>query len=91
MGYSVLEVLNTFIKISGVNLKYEIGGRRAGDVVQIFADTTYANNTLGWKAKENLESMIKSAWAWEQNIQNCTLIKYRGSNQYTNSDFLSLP
>jgi len=67
-GYSVLEVLNTFEKISGVKLNYEIGKRRPGDVIQIFADTSYANNVLGWKAKENLETMIRSAWAWEQNI-----------------------
>jgi len=69
-GYSVLEVLNTFEKVSGVKLNYKIGPRRNGDIVKIYADTSYANDVLGWKAKEGLESMVGSAWAWEQNILN---------------------
>jgi len=67
-GYSVIEVLNTFEKVSGLKLNYEIGERRKGDVIKIFADTSFANQELGWKAEENLETMVGSAWAWEQNI-----------------------
>jgi len=67
-GYSVLNVINTFEKVSGVKLNYEIGPRRQGDVVQIYADTSFANEELGWKATEDLESMVSSAWEWEQNI-----------------------
>ena len=67
-GYSVLEVLKTFEKVSGLKLNYEIGPRRKGDVMQIYADTTFANEELGWIAKEDLKSMVGSAWAWEQNI-----------------------
>ncbi len=72
-GYSVLEVLKTFDRVSGVKLNYEIGKRRPGDIIEIYADTSYANEVLGWKAKEDLESMISSAWAWEQNIPELQL------------------
>jgi UDP-glucose 4-epimerase len=67
-GYSVLEVLNTFEKVSGLKLNYVLGERRNGDVVQIYADTAYANEELGWQANETLEEMVRSAWQWEQNI-----------------------
>jgi UDP-glucose 4-epimerase len=67
-GYSVLEVLNTFEKVSGLKLNFEIGPRRNGDIMKIFADTTYANMELSWKAEEGLESMIRSAWAWQQKL-----------------------
>lgn len=68
-GLSVLEVINAFERITGVKLNYEITGRRAGDVVKIYADTSYANRELGWKATRTLDDMIASAWAWEQALQ----------------------
>ena len=49
-GYSVLEVIKSFEKVSGVKLNYKIVGRREGDIEQIWADTKIANNELGWKA-----------------------------------------
>lgn len=67
-GFSVMQVINTFEKVSGRKLNYVIGDRRPGDVIQIFADTKFANEELGWKAEETLEEMVSSAWAWEQNI-----------------------
>jgi UDP-glucose 4-epimerase len=68
IGYSVLETLKLFEKVSGKKLNYEIGPRREGDIIKIYADTSYANQELGWKAVENLESMLRSSWEWEKNI-----------------------
>ncbi len=65
-GYSVLEVVKAFEKVSGVKLKYKIVGRREGDIVQVWADPTYSNKELGWKAKRNLDEMVASAWKWEK-------------------------
>ena len=67
-GYSVLEVINSFEKVSGVKLNYKIVGRRAGDIEQVWADTTFANDELGWKAIKNIDKMTLSAWKWEQKL-----------------------
>lgn len=64
-GYSVLEVIHSFEKMSGVKLKYKIAGRRAGDIEKVWADTTLANQELGWKASRSLDDMTLSAWKWE--------------------------
>ncbi|CAN5504428.1 UDP-glucose 4-epimerase GalE [soil metagenome] len=68
-GLSVLEVLNAFEKYTGVKVNYELTDRRDGDVVKVYADTSYANNELGWKTERGIEEMIVSAWAWEQLLQ----------------------
>ena len=68
-GVSVLELVNTFEKVTGVKLNYEIVGRRAGDTEQVWADTSYANNELGWKAQSTLEETLQSAWEWEKNLK----------------------
>lgn len=67
-GYSVLEVINSFEKVSGEKLNYKIVGRRAGDIEQVWADTNFANDELGWKAQKNLDEMTLSAWKWEQKL-----------------------
>ena len=64
-GSSVLEVIASFEKVSGQKLNYEITARRAGDVDQVWADTTKANQVLGWKATRSLDEMMLSAWNWE--------------------------
>ena len=69
-GNSVLEVIESFEKISGKKLNYKIVGRRAGDVVSAYADTTKANNVLGWRAESTLDDAIMSAWTWEQKIRS---------------------
>jgi UDP-glucose 4-epimerase len=68
-GLSVLEIIHAFERISGMKLNYEITERREGDVEKVYADTTYANNELGWKAVRGIDEMISSAWAWEQALQ----------------------
>jgi len=67
-GYSVLEVIHSFEKVSGEKLNYKIVGRRAGDIEQVWADTNFANDELGWKAQKNLDEMTLSAWKWEQKL-----------------------
>lgn len=64
-GYSVLETVKSFEKISGLKLNYKIVDRRSGDIEKVYADTTYANNELGWKAERDLENMLLTAWNWE--------------------------
>lgn len=65
-GFSVLEVIRSFEKVSGEKLNYQIVPRRAGDVEQTWADTNYANDVLGWKAEKSLDEMMLSAWNWEK-------------------------
>lgn len=65
-GNSVLEVIQTFEKVSGEKLNYKIASRRPGDVTAAFADTTKVNNELGWKAKYTLEDAMESAWKWQK-------------------------
>ena len=65
-GVSVLELVHAFEKVTGAKLNYKIVGRRPGDAEQVWADTTLANNELGWKAQSSLEETLKSAWDWEK-------------------------
>jgi UDP-glucose 4-epimerase len=65
-GNSVLEVIETFEKESGVKLNYKIGARRPGDVVQVYAACDKAANELGWRTEKSLEECMSSAWKWEQ-------------------------
>ena len=69
-GSSVLEVIESFEKVSGSKLPYRIAGRREGDVIQAFADTEKANRVLGWKSKYSLDDALASAWAWERKLRN---------------------
>jgi len=66
--YSVLEVIQSFEKVSGRKLPYKIVGRRTGDIEKVWADTTIANTVLGWKAKKTLDEMTLSAWEWELHL-----------------------
>ena len=69
-GSSVLEVIESFERVSGKSLNYKIVGRRAGDVIAAYADTQKANHVLGWKAQSSLDDAMKSAWDWEQKIRS---------------------
>ncbi len=68
-GLSVLQVVKGFEKATGIKLNYKIVGRRAGDIEKIWADTTYANEELGWKAEKELEETLLSAWNWEKKVR----------------------
>lgn len=68
-GSSVLEVVKSFEKVSGKKLNYKIVGRREGDIISAYADTTKANEELGWKTKLSLDDAMRSAWNWEQKVR----------------------
>ena len=68
-GVSVLEAVHAFEKATGVKLNYKIVGRRTGDIEKIWADTTLANEELGWKAEKGLEETMLSAWLWEKRVR----------------------
>jgi len=69
-GSSVLEAIQSFEKVSGEKLKYQIVDRREGDVVAAYAETSKANDVLGWKTELTLDDAMASAWKWEQKIRN---------------------
>jgi UDP-glucose 4-epimerase len=59
-------MIRAFEKTTGISLNYKIGNRRSGDAAIVYADTSKANNVLGWKAELGLDEMISSAWEWER-------------------------
>ncbi len=68
-GYTVLEMINCFEEVTGVKLNYEIGPRRPGDVVAIYANNQSAIARLGWEIKYGIKEMMQTAWAWELKIK----------------------
>lgn len=68
-GVSVLELINTFEESTGVKVPHKIVGRRAGDIEKVWADPTYANEVLGWKATSSLSDTMRSAWAWQLKLR----------------------
>lgn len=64
-GYSVLDLLNSFSKVSGREIAYRIIERRPGDVAECYADPSKANNELGWQAKYEIEEMCEDSWRWQ--------------------------
>src|SRR5210317_247484 len=67
-GSSVLEVIHAFETANGISVPHKIGPRRAGDVIQVWAETTKVEHVLGWKAKRTLETMLKDAWNWQTKL-----------------------
>jgi UDP-glucose 4-epimerase len=68
-GLSVLELIHAFEESTGVKLNYQIVGRRAGDIEQVWANPDYANNELGWKAETSIEDTLRSAWNWQVKLR----------------------
>ena len=69
-GSTVLEVIESFERVSGKKLNYKIVERRSGDITEAYADTEKANKVLGWKAESSLDEAMRSAWDWERKIRN---------------------
>lgn len=65
-GLTVLEAIKAFEKVSGEKLNYELGPRRPGDVVAVYADRTKAERELGWTPTRGVDEIMGSAWAWEK-------------------------
>ena len=68
-GVTVLEAIRAFEKVTGVKLNYQIGPRRPGDVVAIYANNDLARQKLGWHTEFGLEDMMSTAWKWEQKLK----------------------
>jgi len=64
-GTSVLELVNTFMKVNDIDVPYEIVGRRPGDISTCFADASKAEKELSWKAELGIEEMVRDAWKFE--------------------------
>lgn len=68
-GVSVLELVRKFEQVNNLKLNYKIVGRRAGDIIAIWADPSLANNELGWKAGRSLDQTLAATWLWEKHVR----------------------
>lgn len=68
-GVSVLQLVKEFIEVTGVKLNYEIGPRRAGDVVKTYANPTKAKDELNWSAQYTSRDALRDAWEWEKRLR----------------------
>lgn len=69
-GLSVMEIIHAFEEATGQKVNYSIHPRRPGDIEKVYADTSLANQELGWKASTPLKDILLSAWTWEKFIRN---------------------
>lgn len=69
-GLSVLEIVRDFMEATGVNVPYQIVGRREGDIEKVWANPKKANEVLGWKADTPVKDVLVSAWNWEKRLRN---------------------
>ncbi len=65
IGLSVLELIESFERATGVKVPHKIVGRRTGDIEKVWAHPEHANNVLGWKAETPIDDTMRSAWAWQ--------------------------
>lgn len=66
VGYSVLDLVNTFEKVNNIKIKYKIAPRRNGDIATCYSDTSKAKRELNFEATKTLEDMLKDAWNYEK-------------------------
>jgi len=69
-GYSVLEMIKAFEKACGRSVSYQFVNRRSGDIAECYADPTFAENEIGWKAERDIEQMMTDTWKWQKNNPN---------------------
>ena len=68
-GYSVLDIVNTFMKVNNIDVNYKITDRRPGDIAACYADPKYAKEKLNWEAKLGIEEMCKDAYNFVKNYK----------------------
>jgi UDP-glucose 4-epimerase len=68
-GVTVLEAIHSFEKVNDIKLNYEIGPRRSGDIIAIYANNDLAKNILGWRPMYSLDDMMSTAWKWEMRLK----------------------
>jgi len=69
IGQTVLEMVQSFEKVNEIKLNWVFGPRRKGDIIAMYANASKAEKVLGWKPKHDLDSMMRTAWAWEKQLQ----------------------
>jgi UDP-glucose 4-epimerase len=69
-GVSVLEAINAFSKANGIDIKHDIGPRRAGDTIEVYADPRKANTVLGWTSQLDIVDAMRDAWKWQCDLGN---------------------
>ncbi|HKK74424.1 MAG TPA: UDP-glucose 4-epimerase GalE [Saprospiraceae bacterium] len=67
-GVTVLEAIKAFESVSGQSLNYKVGPPRPGDVIAVYADPSKAQSMLGWRPERNIEDIMRTAWAWQQQL-----------------------
>ena len=65
-GYSVLDMVNAFKKVNGINIPYKFAPRRPGDIAACYADPSLSQRVLNWTADKTLEEMLADTWRWQQ-------------------------
>ena len=70
IGYSVLDLVKTFERVSGITIPYQITPRRPGDVARCYANASKAKEMLHWQAEKNLEDMCRDSWRWQSQNPN---------------------
>ena len=70
VGYSVLDLVNTFKRVNHVDVPYKIVGRRAGDIATCYSDASKALRELGWKTERGIEEMCEDTWRWQTQNPN---------------------
>jgi len=68
-GTSVMEIINAFQKVTGKDLNYQIGPRRSGDIISIYAAVDKSKKILGWETKKSLDEGLADAWRWQQTLE----------------------
>ena len=66
-GYSVLDIVNAFMRVNGIDIPYDIKPRRPGDIAECYADPAKAREGLGWTAKYGIDEMCRDSWNWQKN------------------------
>jgi UDP-glucose 4-epimerase len=69
-GYSVLDIVNTFMRVNNLTIPYKIKPRRSGDIAECYANAEKAEKVLGWKAEKNLDDMCRDSWNWQSHNKN---------------------
>lgn len=69
VGLTVMQIVNEFVHVTGVDVPYVVGPRRPGDVEKVYADPGKANSVLKWKTEFNIGDSLQHAWQWEENIR----------------------
>ncbi len=70
VGYSVLDIINTFEKVNGIKVPHEIVARRPGDLPMAYSNPAKAEKILHWKAEKTLADMCRDSWNWQQKNPN---------------------